>query len=114
MDFTKIAHAVEVDHGVKRLSMHYLKQFVTPARERLSPELCRQISAALSELGLFTLPTTLPTSESEWVFVLSKTSALGQAVALSSMAFNMTKLRVLPASVLNISNNFPELAKHLE
>ncbi|MFH9547690.1 hypothetical protein [Streptomyces sp. NPDC017435] len=113
MDFTKIAHAVEVDHGVKRLSMHYLKQFVTPARERLSPELCQKISAALSEFGLLTLPTTLPTSENEWVFVLSKTSALGQAVALSSAAFNMTKLRVLPAAILDIPSNFPELTKNL-
>ncbi|MFE7839128.1 hypothetical protein ACFU53_24675 [Streptomyces sp. NPDC057474] len=114
MDFTKIAHAVEVDHGVKRLSMHYLKQFVTPARERLSPELCQKISVALGELGPLTLPSTLPSSEHEWVFVLSRDSALGQAVALSSAAFSMSKLGVLPASILDIPNNFPELATRLD
>ncbi|MBP5891028.1 hypothetical protein [Streptomyces scabiei] len=113
MDFTKIAHAVEVDHGVKRVSMHYLKQFVTPSRERLSPELCQKISTALGELGILTLPTTLPSSEHEWVYLLSRDSALGQAVALSSVAFNMTELGVLPTSILDIPKNFPELAKLL-
>lgn len=111
MDFTKIANAVEVDHGVKRLSMRYIKQFVTPARERLSPELCEQISKSLDDLGLLTLPRTLPPSENAWVFILSKDSALGQAVTVSTGMFAMAQMGLAP--VPDMAQSFPELAEQL-
>ncbi|MEU0740091.1 hypothetical protein [Streptomyces sp. NPDC006134] len=84
MDFTVIAHAVEVDHGVKRVSMRFIKKYAAPERQRLSAELCHEISRELEKLGLITLPRRLPTSENEYVFVLSKDGPLGQAVALAS------------------------------
>ncbi|MEV5882392.1 hypothetical protein AB0L74_06665 [Streptomyces sp. NPDC052020] len=84
MDFTVIAHAVEVDHGVKRLSMRFIKKYAAPERQRLSAELCAEISQEFERLGLLTLPRRLPTSENEYVFVLAKDGPLGQTVALAS------------------------------
>ncbi|MEU6667010.1 hypothetical protein [Streptomyces sp. NPDC046727] len=84
MDFTVIKHAVQVDHGVKHLSMRFIKQLAAPDRARLSAELCAQITKELGNLGLITLPRRLPTSENDSVLVIEKTSTLGQAVTIAS------------------------------
>ncbi len=38
MDFTDVAHAVEVDHGIQRLPTRFLKRYAAPERQRLSTE----------------------------------------------------------------------------
>lgn len=105
MDFTVIAHAVEVDHGIKRLSMRFIKKYAAPERSRLSAELCEQISKALDDLGLITLPRRLPTSENEFVFVIEKSSALGQTVEVASNLATLDRLGQSPAPWL--FENFP-------
>lgn len=92
MDFTVIAHAVEVDHGIKRLSMRFIKKYAAPERQRLSTELCEEISKELDKLGLITLPRRLPTSENAFVFVIEKDSALGQTVTVASTLAALDKL----------------------
>lgn len=112
MDFTVIAHAVEVDHGIKRLSMRFIKKYAAPERERLSAALREQISKELGAQGMMTLPTTLPASENEFVFVIKKDSLLGQVVSLAAMVAAMEKLgmRSFPPGAFD---NFPEALKHL-
>ncbi|MER0477995.1 hypothetical protein ABR737_06490 [Streptomyces sp. Edi2] len=111
MDFTIVAHAVEVDHGIKRLSMRFIKRYAAPDRVRLSAELCEQIARALDELGLMTLPRRLPTSENEYIFVIQKGSALGEAVAIASSVAMMEKMGtpVLPS----LFERFPEARRQL-
>lgn len=92
MDFTIIAHAVEVDHGVKRLSMRFIKRYAAPERARLSVELCEQITQAFDGLGLFTIPQQLPTNENDFVFVIKKDSPLGEAVAIASQVARMERM----------------------
>ncbi|MFG2530303.1 hypothetical protein [Streptomyces sp. NPDC048516] len=111
MDFTIVAHAVEVDHGIKRLSMRFIKRYAAPDRVRLSAELCEQITQALDALGLMTLPRRLPTSETEDIFVIQKSSPLGEAVAIASSIAMMEKMGtpVLPS----LFERFPEARRHL-
>ncbi|MGW0395580.1 hypothetical protein ACWDYJ_32845 [Streptomyces sp. NPDC003042] len=86
MDFTVIANAVEVDDGVKRVSMRAIKKYAAPGRARLSPELCEKITEALAAHRLITVPRRLPTSENEFVFVVHEDSPIGQAVAIATIA----------------------------
>ncbi|MFJ9880860.1 hypothetical protein ACIQRN_15165 [[Kitasatospora] papulosa] len=111
MDFTIIAHAIEVDHGVKRLSMRFIKRYAAPDRVRLSAELCEQITQALDELGLMTLPRQLPTKENEFVFVIKKDSPLGEAVTIASSVAMMEKMGtpVIPS----LFGRFPSAVSHL-
>jgi hypothetical protein len=92
MDFTVIANAVEVDHGIKRLSMRFIKKYAAPERDRLSAALREQISKELDRHGLMTLPKTLPPSEMDFVFVIQKDSPLGQVVSLAATVAGMEKL----------------------
>ncbi|MGC9501203.1 hypothetical protein [Streptomyces sp. WG7] len=107
MDFTVIAHAVEVDHGIKRLSMRFIKRYAAPDRQRLSAELCADISQEFERLGLLTLPRRLPTSENEYVFVIEKDSPLGQTVALATSLAMLDKLGENRLSFL--FDNYPEV-----
>ncbi|WP_046497715.1 hypothetical protein [Streptomyces odonnellii] len=111
MDFTIVAHAVEVDHGIKRFSMRFIKRCAAPDRVRLSVELCEQMAQALDGLGLTTLPRRLPTSETEDVFVIQKSSPLGEAVIIAASVAMMEKMGtpVLPA----LFERFPEARRHL-
>lgn len=111
MDFTVVAHAVEVDHGIKRFSMRFIKRCAAPDRVRLSAELCGQIAQALDALGLTTLPRRLPTSETEYVFVIQKSSPIGEAVIIAASIAAMEKMGtpVLPA----LFERFPEAKRHL-
>lgn len=112
MDFTVIAHAVEVDHGIKRLSMRFIKKYAAPERERLSAALREEISKELDRQGLMTLPKTLPPSENEFVFVIKKDSPLGQAVSLASLVAGMEKLG-MTSFPPGMFESFPETLKHL-
>jgi hypothetical protein len=111
MDFTIVAHAVEVDHGIKRLSMRFIKKCAAPDRVRLSGELCERISTALDALGLMTLPRQLPTSETEHVFVIQKNSPLGEAITIASSVAMMEKMGtpVVPA----LFERFPHARRQL-
>ncbi|MER7702330.1 hypothetical protein ABTX81_05450 [Kitasatospora sp. NPDC097605] len=111
MDFTVIAHAVEVDHGIKRFSMRFIKRYAAPDRARLSADLCEQITQELETLGLITLPRRLPTSELEYVFVIQKESPLGEAVIIATAVAMMDKLGtpVLPG----LHDRFPGVQSHL-
>ncbi|MFB7100400.1 hypothetical protein [Streptomyces hydrogenans] len=110
MDFTVIAHAVEVDHGIKRLSMRFIKKYAAPERDRLSAALREQISQELDAQGLMTLPRTLPPSENEFVFVIQKDSPLGQVLALANLAAAMERAGANPPGIFD---RFPEALKHL-
>ncbi|MEU9298948.1 hypothetical protein [Streptomyces sp. NPDC048269] len=112
MDFTVIAHAVEVDHGIKRLSMRFIKKYAAPDRARLSSELCEQITAALAERGLITLPRRLPTSEDKFVFVIEKNSSIGQAVSISSSVAQLEKMGVNPFPALG-PDNYPAMGDYI-
>ncbi|MFC9681935.1 hypothetical protein [Streptomyces sp. NPDC056948] len=111
MDFTVIAHAVEVDHGIKRLSMRFIKKYAAPERQRLSTELCEEISKEFDKLGLITLPRRLPTSENEFVFVIEKNSALGQTVAIATSLAALDRLGQNPLPWL--FENYPDARGHL-
>lgn len=106
MDFTVIAHAVEVDHGIKRLSMRFIKKYAAPGRQRLSAELCEEIASEFEKLGLITLPRRLPTSENEFVFVIEKNSTVGQTVAIATALAQLDKLGESPLPKL--FDNYPE------
>ncbi|MEU0087306.1 hypothetical protein [Streptomyces sp. NPDC006274] len=108
MDFTIIKHAVEVDHGVKRFSMRFVKRYAAPERARLSAELCAEISANLKSLGLITVPMTLPTSENAHVWVIEKDSALGHVTAVASALAQLDQAGVSPLP--QVFDNYP-LAK---
>ncbi|MFE1308352.1 hypothetical protein [Streptomyces sp. NPDC058755] len=108
MDFTIIKHAVEVDHGIKRLSMHFIKKHAAPERARLSSELCTQISEEFERLGLTTLPRTLPTSENEFVWVIQRDSILGEVTAVAAALADLDRLRMNPLP--QVFANYP-LAK---
>ncbi|MCX5199043.1 hypothetical protein OOK31_35035 [Streptomyces sp. NBC_00249] len=110
MDFTVIANAVEVDDGVKRVSMRFIKKYAAPGRARLSPELCEKITAALDTQGLITVPRTLPTSENEFIFVIEKDSPLGQAVKFATIGAQLDKagLPLIP----HFRDNFPAAKTH--
>jgi len=92
MGLEVIANAVKVDDGVKYLSMYTLKKYAAPHRDRLSRDLCTEISAMLDKAGLITLPKVLPTYENHWVFVIEKGTALGQAVTLATRVVGISKL----------------------
>jgi hypothetical protein len=111
MDFTVIAHAVEVDHGIKRLSMRFIKKYAAPERQRLSAELCEEITTEFDKLGLITLPRRLPTSENDFVFVIEKNSALGQTVAVASALAALDKLGQSPLP--RLFDNYSEARGHL-
>ncbi|MFC8451777.1 hypothetical protein [Kitasatospora sp. NPDC057223] len=111
MDFTVIAHAVEVDHGIKRLSMRFIKRYAAPERARLSVELCERISAALEELDLITVPRRLPTSENDYVFIIQKQSPIGEAVLIASSVAMMEKMGT-PA-IPNVFDLFPQARRQL-
>ncbi|MFF4738864.1 hypothetical protein ACFY2W_23715 [Streptomyces sp. NPDC001262] len=100
-----------MDHGVKRLSMRFIKQCAAPDRVRLSADLCERITQALDALGLMTLPRRLPTSETEYVFVIQKRSPLGEAVAIATSVAMMEKMGtpVLP----NLFERFPQARGYL-
>ncbi|WP_043470107.1 hypothetical protein [Kitasatospora sp. MBT66] len=107
MDFTVIANAVEVDAGVKRVSMRFIKKYAAPERIRLSSELCEKISDALYGHGLVTVPRTLPTSETDWVYVIAKDSPLGQAVSIAAIVANFSQLGASPLG--GLENSYPGL-----
>ncbi|MFE3515408.1 hypothetical protein [Streptomyces sp. NPDC059166] len=107
MDFTVLAHAVEVDHGIKRVSMRFIKKYAAPTRMRLSSELNAEIVKALREQGLVTLPRTLPTSEEDFIFVLQADSVLGEAADLSAMVFTGRGIGMF--TELDLDTRFPKL-----
>jgi hypothetical protein len=111
MDFTIVAHAVEVDHGIKRFSMRFIKRCAAPDRVRLSPELCEQITQALDVLGLTTLPRRLPTSETEYIFVIQKSSPLGEAVIIAASVAMMEKMGTPVLTAL--FDRFPAAKRYL-
>ncbi|MBC2879420.1 MULTISPECIES: hypothetical protein [Streptomyces] len=111
MDFTVIANAVEVDHGIKRLSMRFIKKYAAPERFRLSPELCEQISKALEEQGLITLPRRLPTTENEFVFVIQKDSPLGESIQIARYVTIMDTMGTSP--IPGLKERFPGLLAQL-
>ncbi|MFD8971801.1 hypothetical protein [Streptomyces sp. NPDC059593] len=111
MDFTVIANAVYVDHGIKRLSMRFVKKYAAPERARLSAELCDQITEELDKAGLITIPKQLPTSENEFVFIIEKKSPLGQAVSIASAFTNLDRLGASPLPELFAQ--FPDARKFL-
>ncbi|KOV63515.1 hypothetical protein [Streptomyces sp. MMG1121] len=111
MDFTIIKHAVEVDHGIKRLSMHFIKKHAAPERARLSAELCDQISDEFDRLGLVTLPRTLPRSENEFVWVMQRDSALGEVMAVAAALAELDKIKMNPLPQL--FENYPAAKRNL-
>ncbi|MDI3402843.1 hypothetical protein [Streptomyces cavernicola] len=104
MDFTIIKHAVEVDHGVKRISMRFIKELANPQRARLSVELCATISQEFERLGLTTLPRTLPVSENEFVWVIQQDSLLGEVADVAAAVANLDKFGMSPVSQLFENN----------
>ncbi|MFJ6843561.1 hypothetical protein ACIQRE_12890 [Streptomyces griseoluteus] len=111
MDFTIIKHAVEVDHGIKRLSMHFIKKHAAPGRIRLSAELCAQISEEFERIGLTTLPRTLPTSENEFIWVIQRDSVLGEVTAVAAALADLDKLRMNPLP--QVFTNYPVAKSNL-
>ena len=111
MDFTIIKPAVEVDHGIKRLSMHFIKKHAAPERARLSSELCAQISEEFERIGLTTLPRTLPTSENEFVWVIQRNSVLGEVVAVAAALAHLDKLGMSPLP--QVFDNHPQAKGNL-
>ncbi|MFF0460741.1 hypothetical protein [Streptomyces mexicanus] len=111
MDFTIIKHAVEVDHGIKRLSMRFIKRYAAPERVRLSAELCTQIREELERIGLITLPRTLPRSENDFVWVIQRDSTLGEVTAVAAVLANLDKLGVSP--VPQLFDNYPDAKQAL-
>ncbi|GAA1012651.1 hypothetical protein ACFQWA_13990 [Streptomyces thermogriseus] len=105
MNVSAIKYAVEVDHGVKRLSMRSIKQYAAPERARLSAELCTQISEEFERIGLITVPHTLPRSENEFVWVIQRDSPLGKVVAVAAALANLDTLDVSP--VPQLFDNYP-------
>jgi hypothetical protein len=106
MDFTIIKHAVEVDHGIKRISMHFVKKHAAPERARLSTELCAQISEEFARVGLITLPRTLPASESEFIWVIQRDSDLGEVTEVASALARLDKLGLNPLP--QVFDNYPK------
>ncbi|TGZ16578.1 hypothetical protein DV517_15510 [Streptomyces sp. S816] len=111
MDFTIIKHAVEVDHGIKRLSMHFIKKHAAPGRARLSSELCTQISEEFERIGLTTLPRTLPSSENEFVWVIQRDSVLGEVAAVAAVLAHLDKLGMNPLP--QVFDNYPQAKDNL-
>ncbi|MFF0257405.1 hypothetical protein ACFYR2_01005 [Streptomyces microflavus] len=111
MDFTIIKHAVEVDHGIKRVSMHFIKKHAAPERARLSAELCTQISEEFERIGLTTLPRTLPTAEGEFVWVIQRDSALGEVAAVAAVLAHLDKIGMSPLP--QVFDNYPQAKSHL-
>ncbi|MEV5508604.1 hypothetical protein [Streptomyces orinoci] len=105
MDFTIIRHAVEVDHGIKRLSMRFIKKHAAPERARLSSELCAKISDEFERIGLTTLPRILPTSENEFVWIIQRDSVLGEVAAVAAALAHLDKLGLSPLP--QIFANYP-------
>ncbi|MEV5756226.1 hypothetical protein ACFV7O_25610 [Streptomyces tendae] len=112
MDFTIIKHAVEVDHGIKRLSMRFIKKHAAPKRDRLSAELCAEISAEFERIGLSTLPRTLPTSENEFVWVIQRASALGEVVDVAAALADLDRLKMNPLP--QVFANYPQAHSYLD
>ncbi|MFC0599512.1 hypothetical protein [Streptomyces palmae] len=95
MSYADIASAVRLDGGVKRLSVWTIKQQVAPPfRERLSPALSKEITDGLNRHGILTLPTTLPTDQRDWVILIEKKSALGEALLLATKAVVCSRLDI--------------------
>ncbi|MGW3385879.1 hypothetical protein [Streptomyces cinereoruber] len=111
MDLTIIRHAVEVDHGIKRVSMSFLKQHAAKDRARLSTELCNQIAAELDRLGLITIPHTLPRSENEHVWVILKDSALGEIVHIGVAFARLDDVGMNP--IPQLFDQYPNAKIHL-
>ncbi|MFD5633592.1 hypothetical protein ACFWJM_05525 [Streptomyces sp. NPDC127077] len=111
MDFTIIKHAVEVDHGIKRLSMHFIKKHAAPERARLSYELCAEISEEFKRIGLTTLPQTLPTSENSFVWVIQRDSVLGEVTAVAVALAQLDTLGMSP--IPQVFANYPRAKTHL-
>ncbi|MFJ4949479.1 hypothetical protein [Streptomyces sp. NPDC088760] len=111
MDFTIIKHAVEVDDGIKRLSMRFIKKHAAPERSRLSTELCTEISEEFERIGLTTLPRTLPTSENAFVWVIQRDSALGEVAAVAAALADLEKLRMNPLP--QVFANYPLAQQYL-
>lgn len=111
MDLTIIRHAVEVDHGIKRVGMGFLKHHAARDRVRLSADLCGQISAELDRLGLSTIPRTLPTSENEYVWVILKDSILGEIAHLGTAVANLDRAGMNP--VPQLFEQYPNAKRNL-
>jgi hypothetical protein len=109
MGLDVIAKAIELDGGVKYLSMLDIKKHYAPYRDRLSRELCDKISAALDKAGLVTLPRTLPTYETQWVLVATKKSPIGEAISLAVRVVGVSQLGVPTPS--GIHEEYPLLTK---
>lgn len=104
MDFTIIKHAVEVDHGIKHVSMRFVKELADPQRARLSAEFCTKISQELEKIGLTTLPRTLPLSENDSVWVIQRDSLLGEVAEVAAAVANLDKFGMSPVSQLFENN----------
>ncbi|WP_432120937.1 hypothetical protein [Streptomyces sp. S1] len=105
MDLTIIKHAVECDDGVKRLSMRFLKEHAAEGRSRLSRDLCTQITAELNRLELITIPRTLPTSENDFVWIIQKSSIMGEITTIAAVFANLDILNQNPLPKL--FDNYP-------
>ncbi|MEW2346281.1 MULTISPECIES: hypothetical protein [unclassified Streptomyces] len=111
MDFTIIKHAVEVDHGIKRFSMRFIKERAAPQRARLSTELCSEIVAELAKMGLTTLPRTLPPSENESIWVIDTSSPLGEVTAVARALVSLDLVGMNPAP--QVLDNYPAAKRYL-
>ncbi|MEU3395846.1 hypothetical protein [Streptomyces filamentosus] len=111
MDLTLVRHAVEVDHGIKRIGMSFLKQHAAKDRARLSVDLCTQISEELDRLGLTTIPRTLPTSETAYVWVIQKDSILGEITNVGAAVAQLDKMGMNP--VPQVFDQNPNAKRHL-
>ncbi|MFJ3500411.1 hypothetical protein [Streptomyces sp. NPDC090135] len=111
MDLTIIRHAVEVDHGIKRVSMGFLKRHAAKERARLSADLCTQIAAELGRLGLGTIPRTLPTSENEYVWVILKDSPLGEIADVGAAVALLDEMDMNP--IPKLFDQYPNAKSHL-
>ncbi|MFJ5043457.1 hypothetical protein [Streptomyces sp. NPDC088719] len=92
MGYDQLVSAVQIDGGVKRLAMWTIKEYAAPHRERLSNALAQEITSALHDRGIVTLPTILPTDERDWAILIVQKSALGEAVSLATKAVQCSKL----------------------
>ncbi|MGA6175228.1 hypothetical protein ACPEIF_33880 [Streptomyces sp. NPDC012600] len=111
MDFTVIKHAVEVDHGIKRLSMSFIKKHAAPERARLSAELCGEISEEFEKIGLTTLPRTLPTDTREFVWIIQRSSVLGEVTAIAAALAQLDKIGMSPLP--QVFDNYPQAKNSL-
>ncbi|MFC0847370.1 hypothetical protein ACFH04_27235 [Streptomyces noboritoensis] len=67
--------------------------------------MCAEISRELGELGLITLPQTLPASENEHAWVIQKDSELGEVVSVAVAIAHLDALNMNP--IPHLFANYP-------